>query len=248
MKMKKLLAFLLLTLALLPACAAPPEDDGGVEAHRAAQTFFFHSPYGRNVGVDAYIGIWQLTGTPHVLYARWSDGYCSFSQINPGPSLTTNAMIYLSDQNDRVRLIAGGTGGYSVFCTGGAATGWQTILSMPQDRASVEVYGMGGNDIFSCNGPPSPANKCFGDTGNDFMATSTGNVFMYGGSGDDKLVSDSRGGSLFMFGEDGDDCLSVPAGSGLPAAAYDCGTGSRDTSVGSFGAGCEGQVSTCLGD
>jgi len=240
----------LLALLVFSACGGVPGPDDISESQRAVVTRVFSSPYGLGASVDVYVGYWTFTGYPSVLFKRWSDGACTGYVIDGDFSLTVNAQVYLSNSADRATVVSGGAPTTQVYCNSGTMVGWTTFFTMAQDPSRwVDVYGMGGNDTLLCNGPSTSGNACHGDGGNDFMKTSTGNVTLYGWDGDDKLISDVRGGLLTMYGMSGNDCLQVPAGSGAPALTYDCGSDTAgDYAVGSGSTNCEAVTSTCYGD
>jgi hypothetical protein len=234
-------------------CSPPGEDDIDVE-HRAL-SFNYTTPYGA-APVRAFIGLWDSKGNPYLVFQRQSDQACTSWLLGTGGVISNSHSIYLGPSMDYARILQTGAS-VTVTCT--AATGGSFTMSgatqapftSQKGPTNITIHGGAGNDAILCNNNSDPSNNntnsCFGDDGNDFVSADTAtNMFLYGGTGDDKLYSPVSGPGLYMYGEDGDDCLQV--GPGGTMGYYSCGPGTGDRSVGSFGIGCEGMTTACLGD
>jgi hypothetical protein len=247
------------TLAILVAwtpllgCGAPP--GGEIEIDRQALTTSYSSPFG-TAPLQVVVGTWPPKNAPFLVYRKLATSECQFTQLDAFSDVVGIHNINLGPGSDLATIVAPGTSA-RIDCS--PATGGTVFFTAPLQRApswlfgvsEIHIYGGAGNDTIFCSNfsPPGTnnANTCLGQDGNDYLyASNTENVFIWGGPGDDKLVSATSGPGLYMFGEGGNDCLQ--AGSGPAPGAYDCGDGASDRSVGPLGPHCELSTSTCAGD
>jgi Ca2+-binding RTX toxin-like protein len=89
----------------------------------------------------------------------------------------------------------------------------------------LDIYGNGGNDFLSSG---TGDTWIYGQGGDDWIWFSNPNGRLYGGTGNDQVMSDGTGGAESLYGESGNDCLRdanrvynrVDCGSGYDAHGH----------------------------
>ena len=94
----------------------------------------------------------------------------------------------------------------NILINGGAVSGTGGRPTVA-NTATIQVFGLGGNDIISLDETNGalPAAQLFGGDGNDTLTGGSGNDLLFGGTGNDTLLG--KGGNDQLFGGSGNDTL-----------------------------------------
>jgi hypothetical protein len=208
-------------------------------ASKASAAIDMHSPWvsgGISIG-KANGGIWD--GDDVVCFEQGGYGAGQgvvVRGIGDDAGLVIDFVIHGGIGNDNVTFVQSTT---SSYCR---SQGITSLSPLRYNGHYIDVNGRSGTDvIIGAQGDT----LYFGDTGNDFLMTSSPIGGMLGGENDDFVISISPGSREGLFGQNGNDCLRDTTAT---FSSYDCGAGNdRSTNTTNVGPNCENLgVGCCL--
>lgn len=216
--------FVIALLALIASACSSPPDEVDVVASKVVAS----SPFGFDVAQQVYVGQdatlgHSTLGATGVLFISYGPGHpCAWVTIsNASGYVAVNTDIYGSFASDFMAHVRTNS---TMYCPNGVYYELHPpVVANP--NIQMNLYGLTGDDAIICAGSSIAGwsrNSCYGNDGNDVMATYDNNNTVHGDTGNDSILVVQGNDWAAVYGDAGSDCINRGiAHNGV----IDCGTG-----------------------